>query len=275
MKKVLFLILAITGAITSYAQDAVPVADDTTRVLSLNEIIAMETQSKADYDTNTRLRNIWGHDTYLNISYNKTKLSSDEFPSSKGVFSSEYDNDLGVGLQWGHSYSFHKKPIGSVLFIGLDFTWMDINFNKYKAAAVDTVKYQSNGRIMSMPWHNEKITLGYAMSIGPSLTLYPFTPLHSKGADKIRLHFYFHVGYGAEGALIKNVRSDADISDQWAWAHGLHTAFGGSLTWDHIGLGYEIRNDGNLTYQNIDSEYDTGKMKAKEKTSRLYLQFRF
>ena len=241
MKKVLFLILAITGAITSYAQDAVPVADDTTRVLSLNEIIAMETQSKADYDTNTRLRNIWGHDTYLNISYNKTKLSSDEFPSSKGVFSSEYDNDLGVGLQWGHSYSFHKKPIGSVLFIGLDFTWMDINFNKYKAAAVDTVKYQSNGRIMSMPWHNEKMTLGYAMSIGPSLTLYPFTPLHSKGADKIRLH----------------------------------TAFGGSLTWDHIGLGYEIRNDGNLTYQNIDSEYDTGKMKAKEKTSRLYLQFRF
>ncbi len=268
MKKLLLSIFTIACALTSYATEQ----GDTT-VMSLNDIIAMETQSKADYENVNRQRDIWSHTTFLNISYNKTKFSSDEFPSTLHKLSHEYKNDIGVGLQMGHTYNLHKKPIGSVMFIGLDFTWMDFNFNKYKA---DTIADFTQGeQIKNLPWHNEKMTLGYAMSIGPSLTLYPFATLHSKGADKIRLHFYFHVGYGAEGALIKNVSADKAIKDQWAWAHGLHTAFGGNITWDHIGIGYEFRNDGSLKYKPIDNDFGTNKMKVKENAGRLYLQFRW
>ena len=269
MKKLLLSLFAIT-CLFSYATEM----GDTTKVMSLEDIIAMETQSKSDYDNITHLRKVWGHTTYLNISLNKTKLSSDEFPSTTGVFSNEFKNDIGVGLQWGHTYNLHKKPIGSVLFFGLDFTWMDFNFNKYKKDSIPAL-YTPGERTRNLPWHNEKMTLNYAMSIGPSLTLYPFTPLNSKAADKIRLNFYFHVGYGAEGALIKKVNGGADVSDEWAWAHGLNTAFGGSLTWDFIGVGYEFRNDGSMKYKAIDSLFDTGKMKAKTKTSRVFLQFRF
>ena len=269
MKKILYSFFAITCALTGYASEL----GDTT-VLSLNDIIAIETQSKADYDNLNHQRNIWSHDTYLNISLNKTKFSSDEFPTTTGMFTNEYNNNIGVGLQWGHTYGFHKKPIGSVLFIGLDFTWMDLNYNKYKKDSIPS-RYSEGERAKNLPWHNEKMTLGYGMSIGPSFTFYPFTPLKSKEANKIRIHLYFHLGYGAEGALIKGGNKDKSISDEWAWAHGLHTAFGGSLSWDHIGVGYEFRNDNSLKFKAVDSEFDTNTMKAKEKTGRFYLQFRF
>ena len=271
MKKLLFSIFAIACVLTGYTTEQ----GDTT-VMSLNDIIAMETQSKTDYDNINRLRDIWSHDTYLNISYNKTEFSSDEFPSTTGGFPNEFKNDVGFGLKMGHTYNFHKKPIGSVLFIGLDFNWIDLNFNKYKEGSLpnDSI-YNMGEETQSLPWHNEKMTLGYGMSIGPSLTFYPFTPLNSKGGNKVRLHLYFHVGYGAEGALIKKVNEGSDISDQWAWAHGLNTAFGASLSWDHIGVGYEFRNDNNLKFKAIDSDFNTGTMKAKEKTGRLYLQFRW
>lgn len=269
MKKLLFLIFTINCVLTSYATEQ----GDTT-VMSLNDIIAMETQSKADYENVNRLREIWSHTTFLNISYNKTKFSSDEFPSTKSSFPNEFENNMGVGLQWGHTYNFHKNPIGKVLFFGLDFTWMDLNFNKYKKDIVPQ-EYTNEGQVQNLPWHNEKMTLGYAMSIGPSLTLYPFTALNKQGSSKIRLHFYFHVGYGAEGALIKDAMEEKEISDQWAWAHGLHTAFGANISWDHIGLGYEFRNDGNLKYKPIDDDFGTNKMKVKEKTGRLYIQFRW
>lgn len=267
-KLILFKLFVIAYAASCCATEF----GDTTNV-SLSEIIAKETLDKTDYENVNLQRDIWSHTTFLNISYNKTKFSSDEFPSTLHKLSHEYKNDIGIGLQMGHTYNLHKKPIGSVMFVGLDFTWMDINFNKYKA---DTeMDFTPGEQIKNLPWHNEKMTLGYAMSIGPSLTLYPFATLHSKGADKIRLHFYFHVGYGAEGALIKDVSANSAIKDQWAWAHGLHTAFGGNITWDHIGIGYEFRNDGSLKYKPIDNDFGTNKIKVKEKAGRLYLQFRF
>ena len=271
MKKLISSFIAFTCVLTGYAQE---LRDTTT--MSLNDIIAMETQNKSEYYNISHQRDIWSHDTYLNISYNKTKFSSEEFPSTTGGFSNEFKNDIGFGLQMGHTYSFHKKPIGSVLFIGLDFNWIDLNFNKYKEGSLPTDSIYSLGEgIKSLPWHNEKMTLGYGMSVGPSFTFYPFTPLNGKGGNKVRLHLYFHVGYGVEGAIIKNVIEGGDISDQWAWAHGLNTSFGASVSWDHIGVGYEYRNDSNLKFKAIDSEFDTGKMKAKEKTGRIFLQFRW
>lgn len=271
MKKLLFSIFAITCALTGFATEQ---GDTTETVMSLNDIIAAETQSKTDYDNINRLRDIWDHDTYLNISLNKTKFSSDEFPSTQGKFHNEFKNDFGLGVKMGHTYKLHKKPIGSVLFFGIDYNWIDLNFNQYKADSVPSL-YDEGEQVTNMPWHNKKMTLQYGMSAGPSLTLYPFATLHNKGADKIRLHLYFHVGYAAAGALVKDVRDGTVISDEWAWAHGLNTAFGTSLTWDHIGIGFELRNDGNMKYKAVHKVVDTGKMKVKEKTTRIYLQFRW
>ena len=146
---------------------------------------------------------------------------------------------------------------------------MDMNFNQYKES-VRPMEYSEGLYSNPMPWHNKKMTLDYGMSLGPSLTLYPFTPMHKNAADNIRLQGYFHVGYKAAGFMIK----DGD-SNEFAWGHGLYTAFGGNLTFNAVGIGFESRNDNNINVKHVKNEFGDKKMKFKEKTTRLYIQFRF
>ena len=244
---------------------------DTTRVTTLNDIIAQESKTKTDVKYDQHLRKVWGKNTFFNISYNKTELSSEEFPLGGGLMApNEFKSDFGVGLQWGQTFNFHKKALGNVVFFGLDYTWMDLNFNKYKegkpAAGWGAETYQNP----PMPWHNEKMSVDYGMSIGPSITLYPFAPMRKNAADNVRLQGYFHVGYKAEGFLIK-----MEKDNELAWGHGLFTAFGANLTFNSIGLGFEMRNDNNINVKHVEKKYGTEKMKFKEKITRLYIQFRF
>lgn len=268
MKKFLLSLFSIMCVMNAHASNRADTAQTT-----LTQIIAVETEDQAKKKVNENLNATWGKNTFLNISYNKTKFSSDEFPSTAGRFPNEFKNELGAGLQWGHTFNFHRNPIGSVLFIGLDYTWMDVNFNKYKASAEPEL-YTPGEQVRNLPWHHEKMTLGYGMSLGPSLTLYPFTSA-TNGSEKIRLQLYYHVGYGVEGTMIKGVATKDGIEKKYAFGHGLFMSYGANLTWNFVGVGFEFRNDGNLKYKAVDDEFNTGKMKAKEKTSRLYLQFRF
>lgn len=255
---------------------------DTTGVMTLEQIIAQESRSKYVNDYNESLRNVWGKNTFLNIMYNTShKMSSVEFPSTTGPFEHQYEPKWGVGLEWGHTFNFHRKPIGSVLFIGLDYTWMDLKFNKFdeeNAPAAYDLSAEEVGGVHNMPWHKEKMFLGYGMTLGPSLTFYPFTPTHNTAASKVRLQLYFHVGYGIEGALIKNAITEIKSEEPkngYAFGHGLYTSYGASLSWNFIGVGFEIRKDDKLKFKVTDDSYDTGTLKMKEETSRLYLQFRF
>ena len=64
-------------------------------------------------------------------------------------------------------------------------------------------------------------------------------------------------------------------SKEFELGHGLFTSFGGSLTWNFVGIGFDVRNDGSLKYMATNKTFDTGKMKAKQKTTRFFIQFRF
>lgn len=271
MKKVIFSLFAMASVLTSFAMES----GDTTRVTTLNDIIAQESKTKTDVKYDQHLRNVWSKNTYFNISYNKTKLSSDEFPigGGQGAFN-EFKNDLGVGLQWGQTFNFHKKALGNVLFLGLDYTWMDLNFNQYKEGTPTPGYGTTTFETAVMPWHHKKMSLDYGMCVGPSITLYPFTPMHKNAADNIRLQGYFHIGYKAEGFMIK-VTEDNKETSHWAWGHGLYTAFGGNLTFNRVGVGMEVRNDNSINVKHVEKEYGSQKMKFKEKITRFYIQFRF
>ena len=274
MKIIFISLIALIGILTASAAQS---SDTTTTVTSLDDIIAMETQSQMKNSIAMRLQDQWSKSTFLNIGYNMTKLSSKEFPATATRLANEFDNKLGLGIQWGHTFNFHKYPLGSVLFIGLDFTWLDFNFNQYKKCDAP-VGFDLGEQVLNLPWHNEKMSLNYGMSVGPSLTLYPFTSLQNSGTDKIRLQLYFHVGYDVAYYQIKDVPekgNNQETSKKSAWGHGLYTSFGGNITWDFIGVGIESRNDGGINCKPVDDLYNTGKFKIKEKTTRLYLQFRF
>ena len=272
MKRLLLSVITIACVLSGYAVESN--SADTT-LMTLEQIIAQESKSKHDNDYAKSLNSVWGKNTYLNLIYNSPhKMKSDEFPSTTGLFSREYKPKWGVGLEWGHTYNFHRNPIGSVLFIGLDYTWMDLNFNKFNAEKIEDFTY--GVEVHNMPWQNEKMTLSYGMSLGPSLTFYPFTSLRNSGSNKIRLQLYFHVGYSAHGALIKKAIHDGDkLKDGYAFGHGLFLGYGANLSWDFFGVGVEMRNDDNIKFKVTDKDYDTGTLKMKEQTTRLYVQFRF
>ena len=218
--------------------------------------------------------------TFFNISLNNTEFSSKEFPSSGDIqFEGLYKREIGVGIQMGQTFNFHKKPLGSIVFIGLDYTWIDLNFNSYKAIDEPVEFSMPDKDPYPMPWHNEKMMFDYGMSLGPALTFYPLAPVHKDGADKLRLHFFFHVGYCVSGSLIdmgeyKGIEK-IKSSKEFELGHGLFTSFGGSLTWNFVGIGFDVRNDGSLKYMATNKTFDTGKMKAKQKTTRFFIQFRF
>lgn len=315
MKKSLFLCALLACSNMGFAQDDyvpeavdnyVPEAlavDTVESVSSVDDIIKMNTDLDRTKHTDSHYNEVWGRNTFFNMSYNNTTFESKEFPTANNDGSlgdplyGKFKNQFGFGLQWGHTYNFHKKPIGDVLFVGLDYSWLDFNLNKYKEDQLTgynfgKVKMDDKERY-PLPWGNEMFTFDYGMSVGPSLTMYPFTALGKKGTDEIRLQLYFHVGYAISMAFIKDVEDvddsgtsyyygsssssskEPDKTTEMALGHGLFTSFGVNLTWKFIGLGYEARRGANYKYRSLATKFKTGDIKSEQMVNRFYLQFRF
>ena len=141
MKKLLFSLFTLACVLTGNAMES----GDTVRVTTLNDIIAQESKNSTDVAYDQHLRKIWGKTNYFNISYDKTTLSSDELPLGGATLgSNEFKNKFGMGIQWGKTFKLHKKPLGNLLFFGIDFTWMDVNFNQYDKADKITPGYSDD-----------------------------------------------------------------------------------------------------------------------------------
>lgn len=291
MKKTLMMIGALLCANVGFSQDIIVDKKDSIRVIvPLAEVIRKQ---ESDYDNvhrNEHYRKVWGRNTYFNISYNSTTKETSQLPlKSKPEGTEKFDSNISLGLQWGHTYNFHARPIGKVLFMGLDYTWMDFNFHKYKSQSPfswykegEPIGQDKEGEsFYAMPWHNEKYEGEYGMSFGPSLTLYPFTTLGLKGTDEIRVQLYYHIGYGAGMTFISDVPtnptkpSSSDTQIELAWYHGLIMSFGANITWKFVGVGYESRKASNLQSKNFSHKFNMETSKFSQTINRFYLQFRF
>lgn len=279
-KKVLLVAAALTLCAVVQAQDGKERAADSTHIPSLDEIIEMESNLSLQKESENHYKSIWGKATYLNLNVtNSTTLSSLDLPTDGGTYQREFKNKMGIGIQMGHTYDFHKKPIGTVLFIGLDYTPLDLNFNTFEEEEPSPEYNQGTNEPYCLPWHQKKMTIDYGMALGPSLTFYPFTALHRSGTDPLRLQVYFHVGYHIGLGIIEDVKIFASQNKQpeneMLWANGLSTSFGVNLTWNFVGLGYERRHFSNFTYHPINTSFKSGDVECKQTNNRFYIQFRF
>ena len=122
--------------------------EDTANVTSLEDII--KTQEKV-FSANYRkdvVTGVWKRKKHFSLSYAKTEMKGtdidmyDAASEKMKKMSPIYKSDWAVNMKRSHTYSFHKRAIADVLSLGLEFGYIDLSANHYKADS--TYKYNSN-----------------------------------------------------------------------------------------------------------------------------------
>lgn len=152
---------------------------------------------------------------YFNIGY---VLQQDVTLETGEVIKPEF----GATLNRGRTYFFHKKPIAKFLNIGIDATWIDLNYAMYKPFTETTL-------------HQAEI----GVQVGPSITLTP--------AKRLQLHLY------GRFAPTFALRYDGDVV---GGNYASMFVAGGNLSFGFFGIGAEYRKSNNMTYK----EFGGGKL---------------
>ena len=309
MKKKLIFSITCLIAICAYGQDVnepnLPMTfnwqEDTTEVTTINDIIRMQQDVTNKKYAESHYRDVWSRKGYFNISYNSTTLTPDQsIPTGVGGnVVPEFKSDWGVSLNIGRSYALHKSPIANMLQFNFDFSYIDLNVNHFKHEGDGKNLYDSREVLPGTtdkfftPWNLEKYDFNYGMSVGPSISIAPFTSTNVSGLHHIKLNAFFHVGYHVSLLYMLNdeeadMNQGDDPTDPIAveryekmkdnlkldLGHGLITSFGFSVTWKFIGLGYEHRS-GSLEYKSLSkNDFGNEKYKFKSSTNRVFIQFR-
>ncbi|MBO7645987.1 MAG: hypothetical protein J6S52_03130 [Prevotella sp.] len=270
---------------------------------SVSDIIKMQQEVTKRNQSESHFRSVWSRKGYLNVSYNTTTLSpKDDVPTGvayNGGKAPEYKSNWGASIQLGRSYALHKRPISNILQFNIDYTYIDLGVNHFKAENDGHNIYDSAAKLtvgdkndcFYTPWNLEKYDINYGMAVGPSVTVAPFTYTKYAGLHHLKFNVYFHVGYHV-GLLYMVSDEKADVNQEGTanydenrhnkmkdylkmdLGHGFTTSFGFSLTWKTIGVGYEHRS-GSLKYKSLSTD-DFGKdsYKFKSSTNRVFVQFR-
>lgn len=300
----LFPLLAISQTVLENAPTTVPGQEkDTTTFVTIADIIKEKEETSSRGNVIKHFNDVWGRRSYLNISYNSSTLSPKENVKT-GIANElveDFKSNIGVSLQYGKSFRLHKKPIANILQFYLDYTGIDLSFNHYQigddkfifnSAAKYEVPNGKNGTsttsVHYIPWNLEKYEGSYGMTLGPSITVAPFTHIKNKnGLHFLKFNMYFHIGYQAS-ILFMSGNDDVDMNTdrksndfkvvsealKMNWGHGLLTSFGLSLTWKAIGVGYEHRVAQNKFKSASTTEFGSDTYKFKTATDRIYLSFR-
>ena len=127
--------------------------------------------------------------------------------------------DFGAMINRGRTFYLHKKPIANFLNIGIDATWIDVNYAMYKKSLTDMTLHQAE----------------LAMQVGPSLT---FTPV-----KRLQVHLYGR--YAPTFAM----RFDGE---QFGGNYATMFVAGGNLSFGFFGVGAEYRMGNNMKYKAFD-----------------------
>lgn len=308
MKKLLLFGVALGFALTGKAQviteNAVIIdqAEDTTQVNTINDIVVMQEMVNTRTATDAHIANVWSRKSFFNIGYSDSKLKSknpialNSDKSNDQVLS--FKSDWGAMLQLGHSYTLHRGAIANMVQINLDYTYIDLTGHGYeKDDLIGKFKPDEKWSPEVQPgqtqksynydaWGAKKYDATYGMSLGPSVTVAPFTPLRAKGLHFIKLNGFVHFGYNVGGIFYNykykktndNVnpptQTDETISNIY-WGHGMSISYGVNLSWKAIGLGWETRTT-NLDYKSVyPSRFSGDKLKFKDTTSRFYISIKY
>lgn len=158
------------------------------------------------------------HRKYRNFNWSQLTMTFDDGQKQK--------SELGFAFTSGRTYFLHGKPIAGMLKIGIDATWVDLDYTKYKA-----VRLGEEGPY-GATWHQ----LEYSLHVGPSIAVNP--------VGKLNINAYFR--YAPTFSLRYSGGQDIALAGNYA------TMFvtGGMVSWGIIGIGAEYRF-GTCRYKNF------------------------
>lgn len=273
--------------------------EDSTEITTINDIIKVQQELTSFNATGQHFETVWSYRGYFGISYNNTTLSPKEniLTGVGKEIVPDFKSDWGVSIQLGRSYRLHKKPIANVAQFNIDYTGIDLNVNHFSAEGNGKNLYDSSNKYTKedgnktkeyyyTPWNLEKLEANYGMTLGPSLTLAPFTYINNPALHHLKFNLFYHIGYHVSMLYMlndenadKNTNSDEDhkkMADNLKldFGHGMINSFGINMTYKAIGIGYEHRT-GKLTYQSLTtSDFGKEKYDFNSTTNRVYVQIR-
>ena len=190
---------------------------------------------------------------YINIAYDWQKIDS------KDAVGDNQKSEWGAGMEFGTTYFLHPKPIVGMIRIGLDFTYLDLQYNNYREEVA--------GKVLS---RSHFTSIG--MQLGPSVTVSPIPRLHAKA--------YLRYSPTFSGYFSKTYATGGFLEDTFTFfgGYGSYITTGLSASYSVATIGVEWRwGGGNLHKLDVDGEADitTEKVKVKFPSTRLFVGFRF
>ena len=296
MMKPLFLIFASLAypALTATAQYIDPEAEDADSV-SVEQAVPEPEPSATEEPkpalNSDQLQKRWNRKKCWNIGYSVPTLERTD-----GTFM-DWEPDFAVSVKNVRSLYFHKKPLGGMVKIGLDYSLLDFTYSKLQlkhiegvAAGEDTslpsapsapsvsdgfdeiVSEDPSGSIFDLLGFNLGMhKLDQTFSVGPRITVNPI--------DHLMVGVYFHGGFTASGIL---------ENDNFSYGFGHTLASGLCVSYKVIGVGFEYLW-GKVKYNQIDFEemeidgnnfsysemFSSESFSLKHKGPRFYVSFRF
>ena len=292
MVKYLSLLFAalVFPAFTATAQYIDPEAEDVdsvaVEVVEELPTVVEEPKSEINYD---QLEKRWKRRKFWNFGYSVPTLERRD-----GTFM-DWEADYAVSVKNGRSLYFHKKPLGGMVKIGLDYSLLDITYSKLQlkhiegvAAGEDTsfpsdpsapsvsdgfdeiVSEDPSGSVLDLLGFNLGMhKLDQTFSVGPRITVNPI--------DHLMVGVYFHGGFTLSG-IFEN--------DNFSYGFGHTLASGLCVSYKVIGVGFEYLW-GKVKYNQIDFEeidgdnlsfsemFSSESFSLKHKGPKFYVSFRF
>ena len=291
MMKPLFLIFASLAypALTATAQYIDPEAEDADSV-SVEQAVPEPEPSATEEPkpalNSDQLQKRWNRKKCWNIGYSVPTLERRD-----GTFM-DWEADYAVSVKNVRSLYFHKKPLGGMVKIGLDYSLLDFTYSKLQLKHIESAEVGDNTSIPSDPSVSDGFdeivsddpsgsilsAVGFnigmhkideTLSVGPRIAINP--------VDHLMIGAYFHGGFTMSG-IYEN--------ENFSYGFGYTLTTGLCVSYKVIGFGFEYLC-GKVKYKQIDFDemdldelsfsemFSSESFRLKHKGPRVYVSFRF
>lgn len=284
MKKSLLLLFALvlTAGANAQENETAGAGSMQETIDSLRQTVNALTAKTAQIEENQKNEKIWKRRRYFTVGFGSTDLDIDKL---------SYNTNTAFSLTWGKTFYLHKKPLANMVKFGLDVTWIDLNYARYKKGS--GVKFNEDFLNPSDDDYNDgyddfdpdqdildQFDLGMhqidasMLCFGPSVTVTPFRLLDINALNCLKASAYFHYMPTYSAVIISE-------NDETKLNHGYCSffKFGLALSWKLLTIGYEHRwGSAKYNSEMFDgSEFGNGadKLKHTTKNNRFVIGFRF